>query len=222
MALPTAGSTIEKNLPIVQQRGLNTLKASNLAGFLVDTSGNVTVPGTFAVTGAQTFTGDTTVSGALAVTGASTLTGAVNFKTQVTDTGGAYATPIQLTAAQSGRFIIVDDAAGLDFLLPAVAAADIGTNFRFRVTVSVTSNNFRVVAASGDILFGGVLLVDFDTADANLWCPADGSNDLTMAMNGTTTGGKLGTWVDFTATSATQWCVNGVAIGDGTLATPFS
>lgn len=51
MALPTAGSTIEKNLPIVQQRGLNTLKASNLAGFLVDTSGNVTIPGTLSVTG---------------------------------------------------------------------------------------------------------------------------------------------------------------------------
>lgn len=56
MASPTAGSTIEKNLPIVAQRGLNTLKASNLAGFLVDTSGNVTAPGTMGVTGVATFT----------------------------------------------------------------------------------------------------------------------------------------------------------------------
>ena len=42
MATPTAGKSLEQAEPMVKQNGLNTQKASNLAGFLVDTSGNVT------------------------------------------------------------------------------------------------------------------------------------------------------------------------------------
>jgi len=227
MALPTAGKCIEQHLPIVKQQGLNTLKASNLAGFLVDASGNVTVPGTLAVTGAQTFTGDQAITGALTVgttlgvTGASTLTGAVNYKRQVTNTGGAYATPIALTVAQSGRVLLVNDAAGLDFTLPAVGAGDVGTHFKFVVTVTVSSNNFRVTAASGDLLFGGLAYHDFDTADKTQFFAPDG-NDLIMTMNGSTTGGKQGTWVEFICSSATQWLVTGVVAADGTMATPFS
>lgn len=163
-----------------------------------------------------------TISGDLAVTGTSTLTGAVNFKRQVTDTGGVYATPVVLTTAQSGRVILVDDAAGLDFTLPAIAAGDIGTHFKFLVTVTVSSNNFRVTAAAGDLLFGAVWIADFDTANTGAYFAADGTDDLILTMNGSTKGGKKGTWVEFTATSATQWFVQGVAFGDGSLATPFS
>ncbi len=219
-----AAKNLEEVLWIVKAYGLKTDKAADFDSTL-NVQGAVTLQSTLNVTGSiagPVAATTATVSSTLDVTGASTLGGAVNYKRQVTDTGGAYATPIALTEAQSGRVIIVDDAAGLDFTLPALAAAQIGTHYKFIVTVSVTSNNFRVVAGSGDILYGGVVLVDFDTADANLWCPADGSNDLTMAMNGTTTGGKMGTWVEFIATSATQWFVHGVAVGDGTLATPFS
>ena len=208
--------------------------------FSVDSSGNVIAAGTLAVTGAQTFTGATTVSGTLGVTGAATLsstldvtgaatvgstlavTGAVNYKRQVTDTGGAFATPIVLTTAQSGRLILVDDAAGLDFTLPAIAAADIGTFFDFCVTVTVSSNSFRVTAATGDLLFGALWVTDFDTANTGAYFAADGTDDLVMTMNGSTQGGKVGTKVRFTATSATQWFVEGVAHGDGALATPFS
>lgn len=166
---------------------------------------------------------DATVGGDLAVTGATTL-GVVNYKSQVTDTGGAFATPIVLTTAQSGRKILVDDAAGLDFTLPAIATADIGTTFEFFVTVSVTSNSFRVTSAAGDLMTGSILLVD-DTAaytapQAVVVKPA--TTFLVMTMNGTTTGGKIGTMVRFTATSATQWFVEGTANGSGVLATPFS
>lgn len=155
------------------------------------------------------------------MTGASTLGGAVNFKRQVTDTGGAFATPVVLTAAQSGRVILVDDAAGLDFTLPALSSAEIGTHFLFVVTVTVSSNSFRVTAASGDLLFGGIQLTDFDTADKCAFFAPDG-NDLIMTMNGSTQGGKQGTWVEFIASSATQWLVRGVGAADGTLATMFS
>lgn len=43
-----------------------------------------------------------------------------------------------------------------------------------------------------------------------------------MTMNGTTQGGKRGTRVEFIATTATQWFVTGIAVGDGVLATQFS
>lgn len=227
MAAPQRGTTLEQGIggaPIVGTHGLNTNQASNLAGLLVDTSGNVTAPGTVAATGSISGpVAATTLSASstLDVTGATTLGGATNFKRQVTDTGGAYATPVVLTEAQSGRVIIVDDSAGLDFTLPALAAAQVGTHFKFIVTVTVSSNNFRVTAASGDLLFGGLAYHDFDTADKTQFFAPDG-NDLIMTMNGSTTGGKQGTWVEFIASSATQWLVIGVVGADGTMATPFS
>lgn len=145
-----------------------------------------------------------------------------NYKRQVTDTGGAFAVPIVLTTAQSGRAILLDDAAGLDFTLPAIAAADIGTFFDFFCTVTLTSNSYRMTAAAGDLLFGAVWIADFDTANTGTYFAADGSDDLVFTMDGSTKGGKKGTWVRFTATSATQWFVQGIVFGDGSLATPFS
>lgn len=208
---------LEDHLPVVKYNGLNTDKAVSLGSTLAVT-GAITATG--GVSGAVTAT-TITASSTLDVTGASTLGGAVNFKRQVTDTGGAFATPIALTEAQSGRVILVDDAAGLDFTLPALAAAQVGTHYEFLVTVSVTSNSFRVTAQSGDILAGALPIIDFDTANTLSYFAPDG-NDLILTCNGTTTGGKLGSWVRFTATSATQWVVNGILYGDGTLATPFS
>lgn len=190
---------LEDFIPAVAYHGLNTEKA-------------VTFGSTLSVDGAVTL--------------ASTLSvGAVNSKRQVTDTAGAFATPIVLTAAQSGRVLIVDDAAGLDFTLPAIGASDIGMHFKFLVTVTITSNSFRVTAATGDLLQGGLLTVDFDavyTAPQGAFYEPDGTDDLIMTMNGTTQGGKRGSWVEFTALTATQWFVHGVAVGDGTLATQFS
>jgi hypothetical protein len=151
--------------------------------------------------------------------------GVLNYKAQVTDTGGAFATPVVLTTAQSGRLVLVDDAAGLDFKLPAIAAGDVGTWFEFLVTVTITSNSFKVTAAAGDLLNGGVLAIDFDaayTAPQAAFLEPDFSDDLIMTCNGGTTGGKKGTRIKFEAVSATQWFVTGTLVGDGVLATPFS
>lgn len=211
---------IEDYVPPLKEDGINTAKNIVTTGTVTSAgainSGNSAVTGTLAVTGA------TTLSSTLAVSGASTLSGAVNYKRQVTDTGGVYATPVVLTEAQSGRVLLVDDAAGLDFTLPAIAAAQIGTHYKFLVTTTVTSNNFRVTAGAADLLKGGIWMADFDTANTGAYFTPDGSDDLVLTMNGSTTGGKKGTWVEFTAISATEWFVHGVVFGDGSLATPFS
>lgn len=65
MTLPTSGllENSAGGLPLVRDMGLNTAKAVNLAGVTVDTSSNLTVPGTAAVTGATTLTGALTPNG---------------------------------------------------------------------------------------------------------------------------------------------------------------
>lgn len=121
MALPTQGTTLEAALPIVQYQGLNTLKASNLAGMLVDTSGNVTVPGTMAVTGAQTFTGNLGVAGTIiATTDTLTGAGAVSVTALVTKivTTGANALTLANGADGQLKFIVMTTDGGDGTLTP--------------------------------------------------------------------------------------------------------
>jgi len=212
---------------------------------------DATITGDLAVTGTSTLTGaldvdsttDTTsgTTGAVKVAGGvgiekalyvgttATIIGATNFKRQVTDTGGVFATPIVLTSAQSGRVILLDDAAGLDFTLPALAAADIGTHFLFVITVEPTSNSYRMTAASGDILFGHVMLYDKDLVEGSTEAlqqvnQANGTSHLVFTITGSddTQGSLIGGWVEFIAITATGWFVRGSLIGDGALATNFS
>jgi hypothetical protein len=64
MAAPNYGSTLEGavgGLPLVGVQGLNTNKAVNFSGFLVDTSGNATNPGTESVAGLLSANGGFTV-----------------------------------------------------------------------------------------------------------------------------------------------------------------
>ncbi len=143
----------------------------------------------------------------------------------VVDTGGAFATPIVLTAADSGKIYLLDDAAGLDFTLPALAAAQVGTNYTFFVTVTNTSNSYRFTAQTGDVLHGHVLISDFDaayTAPQILMADANGSSHLVITMAAIAQGGGKGGWFDITAISATGWFVRGLLNGDGTIVTVFS
>lgn len=181
----------------------------------------VTISGTTSSTTNSTSstTGAFTTAGGVGIAQDLFVGGTINGKQTIDVAGGVFATPIQLTTAQSGKKIVVADAAGLAYLLPAIATADIGTWFEFFVTVSVTSNSFKVTSATGDLMAGSIYLSD-DTAaytapQGIVQKPA--GTFLIMTMNGTTSGGKIGTRVRFTATSATQWFVEGVANGSGNL-----
>ena len=126
-----------------------------------------------------------------------------------------------LSENQSGAAVLFDRAAGITFTLPA--AAKIGTYFDFFVTTTVTSNAHKVITAVGtEFLLGGLMNIDTDTSNAVAAWTADGSTNLSISMNGTTTGGLKGTWIRVTALNATQWGVQGIIQGNGTVATPVA
>lgn len=169
------------------------------------TTKNVSIGGTLAVTGAVS------LSGALAVSGA------VTGKNNVISGSGATVT---LTAAQSGSVCLMDRAAGIVFTLPTGAA---GLQFTFVTTVTVTSNAYKVITAAGtELLIGGVLSDDTDSSDALAMFNANGSTHVAISMNGTTTGGIIGTWFTLTCLSTTKWLINGIVNGSSTVATPFA
>jgi hypothetical protein len=123
-----------------------------------------------------------------------------------------------LTVAKSGSYCLLDGA-GVDYALPAIGSGDIGVFFDFAVTV--TSTDQSITAASGDLLIGGMVMVDIATPLVDGFKP-DVTDDLIFSTNGTTTGGVIGSCYRFTAISATRWWVEGINYGSGTLATPFS
>lgn len=128
---------------------------------------------------------------------------------------GATAT---LTAAQSGGVIYFDRAAGITYTLPVPV---VGLNYTFVVTTSVTSNNHKVITDAGTTLLIGQLsnVVAAGTATGFI---ANGSTHIAVTQNGTTTGGLVGSWINFICVSSTLWIVDGVTLGSGTVATPFT
>lgn len=112
---------IEDYIPVVKFEGLNTTKASNLAGVIIDASGNVTIPGTLGVTGATT-------APAIRTTTSSAATGAT----------------VVLTAAQSGQvFNNASTGGSPSWTLPAAAN---GLTFTF--TVSNVTTGFTVTGGT--------------------------------------------------------------------------
>jgi hypothetical protein len=141
------------------------------------------------------------------------------------DTGGAFATPVVLTAADSGRVILLDDAAGLDFTLPALTASNLGIRYRFLVTVTNTSNSYRITAQAGDLLRGAVLVVDTSDAYTAPQAVADSPNEsshLVIDLTSDATGGMLGGYLELLGITATGWFVSGVLQANGVITTIFA
>lgn len=125
-----------------------------------------------------------------------------------------------LLSEESGSLCIFDRAAGIVYTLPD--DAQIGCTFEFLVTVDVTSNAHKVVTGSAtEFLVGGVIMGDVTVAQSGDYFEADGSTITEIAGEGSTTGGLLGERYKVVKISTTQWGIDGVCHGAGTLATPF-
>jgi len=135
--------------------------------------------------------------------------------------GGATLTITQ--ALHDGRTILWDTAAGTILTLPA--ATGTGMKIRCVVSVTATTNSHIVKAANAtDHMYGTLMSVDTDTADATLaWAAELGDTMDTITFNRTTTGlAAIGDWVELQDVASAAWAVTGSFVASGTVATPFS
>jgi hypothetical protein len=63
--------------------------------------------------------------------------------------------------------------------------------------------------------------VDTDSSGAVVGFTAASTNDF-INLNGGTTGGVAGTWIEIVAVAANKYMVTGVILGTGVVATPFA
>ncbi len=139
--------------------------------------------------------------------------------------GGAART---LTAGDAGRTNLFDAATTITYTLPAPVVG-LGP-FKFLWTALETGGQAHVVVTNAASVFlqGAVAMFSGeDVAPSATLGPkmfaGNGTTHLRTTTNGTTTGGGIGSWLEFTCTAATIWTVTGVLKSpSGTIATPFS
>lgn len=122
------------------------------------------------------------------------------------------------TAAQSGVVFNLNRAAGSTVTLPAPS---VGYTYTFVVGTVTTSNSYKIITDTGTTFLIGSM--NFNKAGVITTYAADGSSDVSINLNGTTTGGHTaGDTFVVTCVSSTIWSVSGTVTASGTLATPFA
>lgn len=115
----------------------------------------------------------------------------------------------------AGTTVLLNKADGITVTLPASVGK--GAIYKFFVGTTFTSNGVIQVTTT-DIMQGGVA-VSTDAAGVTILTAATSD---TLTMNGSTTGGLKGSFVEFEDVSAGIWKVSGFLVSTGAEATPFS
>jgi hypothetical protein len=110
---------------------------------------------------------------------------------------------------------IINAAGGFTITLPEATGS--GDRYRFYVQTTLTASA-TIAALTTDIMQGGVSVA---TDIAGVTCPATATSDK-LVMNGSTTGGLLGSYVEVVDAVDATWFVSGWLVSSGTEATPFS
>jgi hypothetical protein len=134
---------------------------------------------------------------------------------EVSVSGGAART---LLASESGGTFSWDAATGVAYTLPAPV---VGMEFDFYCTVAVTSNAHAVITDAGTTFLSGAINQIIDTSAVSEG-QVGAATDVTISMNGTTTGGLIGTWIKVRCVTSTLWVAQGLVVSSGTLVTPFA
>ena len=134
-------------------------------------------------------------------------------------------------AAHAGRLMTTNDADGV-ITLPtilfgskAAAAGDDDPNVAshlgavYRFIVMTTATDLDINTDGTDKYFGSVTIGITDST-MKIFVPAS-SND-SMNLDGTTDGGIVGSYLEFTAFAEAKYLVQGELIGSGSIATPFA
>ena len=141
--------------------------------------------------------------------------------------------------AHGGRIISVGCslAAALTLTLPAInvstnsttsgpgqdpsTANNEGVVYTIWVPTTISTSSLKIGTNGTDKYVGTLISVDTDTSDAVVGFTAAAANDF-INLNGSTTGGVAGSWVQIFAIAANKYMVTGTVLGTGTVATPFA
>ena len=96
---------------------------------------------------------------------------------------------------------------------------NVGTTYTFVVETAATA--VAIKTNGTDKFVGSLLLVDTDSSGAVLGFAPASSNDV-INLDGSTTGGAVGSQITVTVVAANKYMVTGVLIGSGSVATPFA
>jgi len=172
------------------------------------------------------------------------------FQGPVRSLGGIYqqgpATVVDITTsttlspdAHGGRIIAVGGslAAALTLTLPAINVStnsitsgpgqdpntvnNEGVVYTIWVPTTISTSSLKIGTNGTDKYVGTLISVDTDTSDAVVGFTAAAANDF-INLNGSTTGGVAGSWVQIFAIAANKYMVTGTVLGTGTVATPFA
>ena len=122
-----------------------------------------------------------------------------------------------VSSADVGKLITLNRAAGIAVTLPAATGS--GTQYKFFVGTTVTSNSITITRAGNDTMFGTAYVAQ-DGGDTLVAFEAAGSTVITL--NGTTTGGIKGNIVTLIDAALDTWSVIVNSSATSTEATPFS
>jgi len=119
----------------------------------------------------------------------------------------------------AGRLLRLNLATGVTVTLPIADGS--GAVYRFFVETTVTSGNDIIeVAVAADVMQGMVIVQD--SGDATMSGFETASTSDTMTMNGGTTGGLRGDYIEIEDVAVGLYRVTGFMLGAATQATPFS
>jgi len=97
-----------------------------------------------------------------------------------------------------------------------------GVVYTIWVPTTIATSSLKIGTNGTDKYVGTILLNDTDTDGATmLGYSAAAANDF-INLNGTTTGGVAGSWVQIFAIAANKYMVNGLVMATGSVATPFA
>lgn len=137
-------------------------------------------------------------------------------------------------ANYAGRTLRTNDAT-LIITLPAIVAtanpvtsgpgADPNTlnnlGATYRVFIETSATAVAIKTDGTDKFVGSIMMVDTDSSGAAFGYAPGAANDV-INLNGSTTGGIAGSWIEITAVDAFKYFVTGILLGSGAVATPFA
>ena len=99
---------------------------------------------------------------------------------------------------------------------------NLGVVYTIWVPTTISTSSLKIATQSGDYFIGSLMGVDTDSSDALVAYNALASDTFDFInLNGSTTGGVAGTWIEIVAVAANAYMVRGTVNGSGSVATPF-